>query len=138
MHRYDTENLVGLETAQGWNDFRPEEMNRAHQIFLVDGADVEFAQHGIEHAFPGGGLDLLDHGLRRADEGEIVLTKVVDIDRMTRDLGAAGIAAFGVVLRQSEITDPTVSSGAENPGETVFEVGFCFRHGLGVGLVNID
>ena len=104
----------------------------------IDGADVEFAQHGVEHAFAGGGLDLLDHGLRRADEGEIVLTKVVDIDRMTRDLGAAGIAAFGVVFRQSEITDPTVSSGAENPGETVFEVGFCFRHGLGVGLVNID
>ena len=51
---------------------------------------------------------MFDHGLRRADEGQVAFTQVIDVDRMARDLGAAGIAAFGVVFRESEIADSAV------------------------------
>ena len=57
---------------------------------------------------------------------------------MARDLGAAGIAAFLVVLGKPLVADTTVRAGAKYIGETVLEIGFRFGHGFGVGLINVD
>ncbi len=71
-------------------------------------------------------------------KAKLLFSQIFDVDRVARDLGAAGIAAFLVVLGKPLVADATVRAGAKDIGETVLEIGFSFRHGFGVGLIDVD
>jgi hypothetical protein len=55
--------LVRFKITHRRNHFRAEELDRAHQIFLGNVANIEFTKNGIEQAFACGGFDLFRHGL---------------------------------------------------------------------------
>src|SRR5215470_18779654 len=71
--RAKRKNLIWGETPQRGKDLGAEETDRAHQVFLSDGADIEFRQNCIEQPFRCGGFDLLDDGPGRANKSQIVL-----------------------------------------------------------------
>src|SRR5439155_15065487 len=129
---------VRFEPAQGRDDLRPEEPDRAQESLLAHRAEIELAEHRVEESLFGRLPDPPRHRVGRADEDDVALEQVLDAGHVPRDLGRAQLAALDVVLRELPLVDAAHIAEAEDLAEGVHDLRGSGGDRLRVGLVHVD